>query len=108
MTSSAAPSRPLTVTFVSRNRMDPTDRTRVMIPVPMDVVADLSVEQVAEAVFEATNAPFMVTGLADIVRAWFTVKAEEGRFYPSLSVGDIVRMGADGAVRVESVGFSRV
>jgi len=102
------PSRPLTITFASRNRMEPTARTRITLPVPMDVVEGLSVEEVAEAVFVATNAPFEVAGLAAVVRAHFVAAAEVGAFYPTLSVGDVVRMGADGAVEVASVGFTRV
>ena len=106
MTYTAAPAlRPLSIRFAARARGFEPARL-AMIPVPADVVADLSVEEVAEAVFEATNAPFEVTGLAAIVRAWFTAKAEAGDFYPSLSVGDTVRMGKTGAVRVEPVGFS--
>lgn len=99
--------RPLAVRFADRSHGF-VPAMLALIPVPSDVVADLSVEEIAEAVFEATNAPFEVTGLAAIVRAWFTAEAAKGKFYPTLSVGDVVRMGRDGAVRVESVGFSAV
>ena len=108
MTSTEA-RRPLYITFASRNRFAPDETVSVMIPVAADLVADLTPEEIGEAVFVATNAPFEVEGLAADVREVFTGLAKIDSFYPTLSVGDVVRVGLNGiAVRVESAGFSRV
>lgn len=79
----------------------------------------ISVEDVAEAVFEATNSPHRLKAgsLAQFVRQWFTDRhARRGETYPTLSVGDVVtfrRRTGSGAqlverVRVAGVGFEKV
>lgn len=87
-----------------------TVRAQALIPVPNQMLEGLSVEDVAEAVFEATNAPFELKdgSLSQRVRDWFRIRSG----YPSLSVGDVVALRCagdkDASVRVEAVGFSRV
>lgn len=91
-----------------------TVRPNALIALPQDVVQDCSVEDVAEAVFEATNAPFELPegSLAARIRGWFANRTGK---YPALSVGDTVqlRKGAGenlvvDTVRVEPIGFSKV
>lgn len=71
----------------------------------VDIVVKLCpvpVETIAEAVFEATNAPYPVPGLAgDIRAALYDLPVR------SLSVGDTVEV-AGNRVAVEPVGFRRV
>ncbi len=85
-------------------------RSTALIPVPTVALEGFAVEDVAEAVFVATNAPFELRedSLAARLRDWFKVRAG----YPSLSVGDVVSVRCagetSGTVRVEAVGFSKV
>jgi hypothetical protein len=98
----------LRIEFAKRHPLA-VESTVAWLLVPTDLVEGLSPEEVAEAVFVATNAPFQVDGLAGAIRARFTRKAEEqGIRYPTLSVGDYVRAGKGPTVKVEPVGFSRV
>lgn len=68
----------------------------------------LAVEQIAEAVFEADNSPYQVTGLAAQVRAAMTeAYSRTERRHHSLSVGDRVRVG-EVELAVARFGFRRV
>lgn len=84
-----------------------------IIPVSEKDLLGMCTEEIAEAVFAATNAPagLRISGLAKTLRAWFARPANAGRF-PALSVGDVVevkRLGGDNhKVRVEPIGYSTV
>lgn len=84
----------------------------VMTVLPADVVGTATPEEIAEAVFTATNAPFEVGGIAAVIRERFHSLAEHGFFFPSLSVGDTVTIGSillgEVTLRVEPFGFSRI
>jgi hypothetical protein len=103
-----APRTALRVEFAKRHPLDDSPRVALIL-VPTHLVTGLSPEEVAEEVFVATNAPFDVEGLAAEVRSRIAARASSGTYFPSLSVGDYVRLGLSGpTVKVESVGFSRV
>lgn len=83
---------------------------RADLEVPAYLVSDRSLEEVADAVFTATNSPFeMEAGtLQYAIRSAYWKLAQKELYYPSLSVGDVVSLPDRGSVRVEPVGFSSV
>lgn len=83
------------------------------LSVDEDLIDGLSAEQVAEEVFRATNAffdgiPSEDTLVGQII-ADFLAQSREGRWFPTLSVGDVVRVpnnaGGVDQVLVEPIGF---
>ena len=88
------------------------ERRQVVITVPPELVETLSLEQIAEDVFMATNLPADLDGstLADHIRNFFAESVKRDVWYLSLSVGDSVEVRVRdelrGGVRIEPEGFS--
>lgn len=88
------------------------EHRQVVITMPAALLAGLTVEQVAEQVFIATNSPCELDGstLAGHIRNFFAECTERGVWYLTLSVGDSVEVRVRdqlrGGVRIEPVGFS--
>lgn len=100
----------------SFNEFGLTEPKTVQLAVDEDLIDGKTAEQVAEAAFEATNrhfdrVPAPDTLVGAIVHA-FLAHVHEDRWYPSLSVGDLVRVpnnaGGIDTVLVEPLGFSHV
>lgn len=88
----------------------------VQLAIDEDSIDGMSAEQVAEAVFEATNKPFTAVPceltLVGQIFASYTAHAAEGRYYPTLSVGDLVRVPNNSSsvdtVLVEPIGYRHI